>query len=215
VNAPTLGHDLSEAPTGNMPDLPRLCVMLSGGGRTLTNIIERTQRHPESPGALAARVVSVITSGPCPGVERARAAGIKRIETIEGVIPAPLLGSLLDRDRVDLLVLAGYLKIVRIPPGYEGRVVNIHPALLPKFGGKGMHGLRVHEAVIKAGERESGCTVHACDATYDTGAIILQKRCAVLHNDTPQTLADRVFALECEAFPEAIAMVLSKVGRRA
>jgi phosphoribosylglycinamide formyltransferase-1 len=77
-----------------------------------------------------------------------------------------------------------------------------------------MHGLHVHEAVIKAGERESGCTVHACDATYDTGAIILQKRCPVLPSDTPQTLADRVFALECEAYPEAIAMVLSRVGRR-
>ncbi len=196
-------------------DLPRLCVMLSGGGRTLSNIIERTRRDPGAPGSLAARVVSVITSGPCAGIDRARAAGIPHIETIEGIIPAPLLGSLLDRDRVDLLVLAGYLKIVRIPSGYEGRVVNIHPALLPKFGGKGMHGLHVHEAVIKAGERESGCTVHACDATYDTGAIILQKRCPVLPSDTPQTLADRVFALECEAYPEAIAMVLSRVGRRA
>jgi len=85
--------------------------------------------------------------------------------------------------------------------------MNIHPALLPAFGGRGMHGHRVHEAVLKSGAKESGCTVHFADQRYDTGAIILQKRVPVLPADTPDTLAERVFQAECEAYPEAIRRV--------
>jgi phosphoribosylglycinamide formyltransferase-1 len=108
-------------------------------------------------------------------------------------------------------VLAGYLKLVNIPPGYERRVVNIHPALLPGFGGAGMYGHRVHEAVLASGDGESGCTVHFCDEVFDRGPIILQKRCPVLPGDTPDMLAARVFDLECRAYPEALQLLFSRV----
>jgi phosphoribosylglycinamide formyltransferase-1 len=122
-----------------------------------------------------------------------------------GAIPAAALAAVLDEHRIDWVVLAGYLKLVDIPASYRGRVVNIHPALLPDFGGAGMHGHRVHEAVLAAGRAESGCTVHLCDEVYDRGRVILQKRCPVLPDDTPETLAARVFELEKAAYPEALA----------
>lgn len=176
----------------------RLAVMLSGGGRTLENLLAVMRRAE-----LAAAVPLVIASRECPGAEIARAAGIQT-HVIPGVIPAPRLAELLAPARVDWLVLAGYLKLVDIPAPYRGRVVNIHPALLPRHGGPGMHGTRVHEAVLAAGDRESGCTVHYCDEAFDTGGIILQRRCPVYPSDTPETLAARVFALEREAYPQAL-----------
>jgi len=107
------------------------------------------------------------------------------------------------------VALAGYLKLFEIPDGFENRVTNIHPALLPSFGGKGMYGPNVHRAVIESGCRVSGCTVHLCDERYDTGPIITQLTCPVLESDTPETLADRVFALETEAYPSALRDLLS------
>ena len=192
--------------------------MISGGGRTLLNILDAI-----ADGRLHASVPLVIASADCPGVARCRERGL-RVDVITGQIPWDRLGPLLQSERIDWVVLAGYLKLVDVPPqGSNGRsttvdgpgwrlrgVVNIHPALLPKFGGKGMYGMRVHEAVIAAQQRESGCTVHLCDATYDTGAIVLQARCPVLAGDTPQALADRVFALECEAYPRALRMLLGQ-----
>jgi phosphoribosylglycinamide formyltransferase-1 len=115
---------------------------------------------------------------------------------------------------VDLVVMAGFLKLLLIPDDFVGRVINIHPALLPKFGGKGMYGQRVHEAVLDAGEPESGCTVHFADNQYDHGETILQQVCAVMAGDTADTLADRVFALELKALPKAITMVLDGAGMR-
>jgi phosphoribosylglycinamide formyltransferase-1 len=118
-------------------------------------------------------------------------------------------------DRVDaalreagtqLVVLAGYLRLFRVQ-GWRGRCINIHPALLPRHGGKGLWGHHVHEAVLAAGDRESGCTVHWVDEQYDHGETILQRRCPVLPGDTPDTLAARVFAEELEALPEAIRRV--------
>lgn len=177
----------------------RLCVMISGGGRTLLNLQDRIDDA-----SLLASITLVIASGPCEGVARARSRGL-HVEVIPGVIPAIELGRLLTSHAIDLVVLAGYLKLVRIPPGYEGRVINIHPALLPGFGGPGMYGDRVHAAVLKAGEPTSGCTVHLCDEAFDTGKVLLQRTCEVLPGDTPQTLATRVFELEKEAYPRAIA----------
>jgi folate-dependent phosphoribosylglycinamide formyltransferase PurN len=145
----------------------------------------------------------VIASRECLGAQRARQSGLK-VEVISGEIPAEQLGSLLRDHRIDLVVLAGYLKMLRIPGGYEGRIINIHPALLPDFGGQGMYGDRVHQAVIASGATESGCTVHLVDEQYDHGPILLQARCPVLPNDTPHDLAARVFALECEAYPRAL-----------
>jgi len=175
--------------------------MLSGSGRTLLNL----QKVIEA-GRLPARIVLVIASRECLGAERARGLGLKTVVE-PGVISAERLGALLRRAGAEWVALAGYLKLVKIPAGFEGRMVNIHPALLPKFGGPGMHGRRVHEAVIAAGEKESGCTVHLCDAHFDSGDIILQSRCPVLPGDTAETLAARVFELECEAYPQALRKV--------
>jgi len=100
--------------------------------------------------------------------------------------------------------MAGFLSLWRIPAEYYGKVINIHPALLPEFGGAGMYGTRVHQAVLAAGKKVSGCTVHFCDNQYDHGPIILQHTVPVLTVDTPETLAARIFEQECVAYPEAI-----------
>jgi phosphoribosylglycinamide formyltransferase 1 len=189
----------SGSPTARVP---RVCVMMSGGGRTLLNLLAYIRA-----GELRAEVVLVIASREGAGVERAQAHGL-HVEVVPGVIPAARLEELLTRFGVDWVVLAGYLLLVDIPESYRGRVVNIHPALLPKFGGKGMYGRRVHEAVIAAGERESGCSVHFADNEYDQGSVILQRSCAVYPGDTPETLAARVFELEQEAYPAALKQLL-------
>lgn len=172
--------------------------MLSGGGRTLLNLL----RHIDA-GTLRATVALVIASSECAGAQRARDAGLT-VVVEPGRIGRERLGELLRVHRIEWVVLAGYLKLVDIPTGFDGRVVNIHPALLPRHGGPGMYGHRVHEAVIKAGDRESGCTVHLCDSRYDTGPIVLQKHVPVLAGDTPDDLAKRVFEAECEAYPAAL-----------
>ena len=105
---------------------------------------------------------------------------------------------------VRYVVMGGFLKHVLIPPDFDKRVINIHPALLPAFGGKGMYGLNVHAEVLKAREKISGCTVHFVDNEYDHGPVILQRQVAVLPGDTAETLQSRVFAAECEAYPAAL-----------
>jgi phosphoribosylglycinamide formyltransferase 1 len=107
----------------------------------------------------------------------------------------------------DLVCLAGWLHLLPIPDDLRHRVLNIHPSLLPAFGGKGMYGRHVHEAVLAYGAKVSGCTVHFADDSYDTGPILVQKCVPVLTGDTPDTLAARVFAAECEAYPEAIRLI--------
>lgn len=181
----------------------RLAVMLSGSGRTLLNLIEQTRA-----GKVPATINVVIASRECLGAQRARESGIETV-VIPGVIPADRLAQELRLRRIDWVVLAGYLKFVQVPAAYRGRVVNIHPSLLPAFGGAGMYGDRVHEAVLKAGARQSGCTVHLVDDEYDHGPVVLQRSCPVLPSDDAHALAERVFALELEAYPEALRMLLS------
>ncbi|HEX2837225.1 MAG TPA: formyltransferase family protein [Phycisphaerales bacterium] len=202
--------DLIQRLTPLVPSLPpRLCFMISGGGRTALNILDHIER-----GDLDAHVALVISSDPdAAGVQRCRDRGLQ-VVVMPGTIAAEVLERTLKEHHIDWVVLAGYLKLVRIPASYEGRVINIHPALLPKFGGKGMHGHHVHEAVIAAGEAQSGCTVHFCDGKYDTGPIILQMTCPVLPNDTPGTLAARVFEVEKQAYPAALKQLLAKPARR-
>ena len=106
-----------------------------------------------------------------------------------------------------IVVMGGFLKHVLIPPDFENRVVNIHPALIPQFCGKGMYGHHVHEAVLAAGAKTSGCTVHFVDNIYDHGPVILQRSVAVMPGDSPETLASRVFDAECEALPEALNLI--------
>ena len=182
----------------------RLGVLLSGGGRTLLNMLEEI-----AAGRLDAEVAIVIASRDCKGVERAEAAGLDVRLVPYKQMPdlatySARLCELLDAAEVDLVCLAGFLSFWEIPPRYEGRVMNIHPALLPGFGGKGMYGHRVHEAVLGAGCKVSGCSVHFVTNEYDAGPIIVQKAVPVLEGDTPDELAARVFEQECKAYPEAI-----------
>jgi len=188
-----------------MAKTPRLGVFLSGGGRTLQNLLDHIQA-----GKLPAEVVVVVASRPgIRGIEIAKAAGLpthlvrpKDHPAVQAYSDA--LVKILDEARVDLVVLAGFLSYWTIPDRYLGRVVNIHPALLPAFGGEGMYGHHVHEAVLARGCKVSGCTVHFVNNTYDDGPIILQRPVPVYAEDTPDDLAARVFREECIAYPEAI-----------
>ncbi len=182
---------------------PRLAVFLSGSGRTLLNLQEHIAR-----GTLHASVALVVASKECLGAERSRGTGYKTVVR-RGEIDEPSLLSVLDEHAIDWVVLAGYLRLLPIPAKYVGRFVNIHPALLPAFGGEGMYGHHVHEAVLAAGCKVSGCTVHLCDSEYDRGPIILQRSCPVLDDDTPDTLAARVFEQECAVYPAALELLLS------
>lgn len=184
---------------------PRIAVLLSGSGRTLQNFLERIDT-----GAMPGRIVDVIAShAKSFGIERAARASLPST-----VIDPRTLGSAdefrerllarFDQRGAELILLAGYMVHFPMAPALAGRVMNIHPALLPAFGGRGFYGERVHRAVLEAGVAETGCTVHFVDEHYDHGPIILQRRVPVLADDTPHTLAARVFAEECEAYPEAV-----------
>lgn len=179
--------------------------MLSGSGRTLLNLLDAINGGPLLG---LASIAVVIASKECLGARRARDAGLETL-VIPGQIPGPDLKRVLDDRGIDLVVLAGYLKYLHVPEGFAGRVVNIHPALLPGFGGPGMYGDRVHAAVLAAGERESGCTIHLVDEVYDHGQILLQRRCPVLPTDDAHALAARVFEQECLAYPEALQRLIA------
>jgi formyltetrahydrofolate-dependent phosphoribosylglycinamide formyltransferase len=194
----------SPSEIGNRKSEIRLGVLLSGGGRTLQNLIDEI-----TAGRLNARIVQVIsTRAEAGGLQRARAAGITtqvidpRVTTGEAFHAA--ITTALSAARVDLVCMAGLLWFWRIPPQFEGRVLNIHPALLPAFGGPGMYGHHVHAAVLAAGCTQTGCTVHLADNQYDHGPIVVQRRVPVMPGDTPETLAQRVFEQEKLAYPEAI-----------
>ncbi|GAB5496190.1 MAG: phosphoribosylglycinamide formyltransferase [Phycisphaerales bacterium] len=185
---------------------PRLALFISGGGRTALNIADEIDS-----GKLNAQTAVVVASRQCAGVERCRDRGLDVIVE-RGVIPEDRLAQILSEYGVDLVCLAGYLKLLPIPDGWQDRILNIHPSLLPKFGGPGMYGELVHAAVLEAGEQISGCTVHICDGEFDRGPIVVQKSCEVVQGDTPETLAARVFRAECEAYPEAIRTTLKTLG---
>ncbi|WP_406696445.1 phosphoribosylglycinamide formyltransferase [Singulisphaera sp. Ch08] len=188
----------------------RLAVCVSGGGLSLQNLIDLIRA-----GKLNATISQVIASRPRIGaIARAEAAQIPVVLATRGKSQslATFSASVFDpirQAKADLVVLAGFLSLVEIPPDYTGRVINIHPSLIPAFCGKGFHGRSVHQAVIEAGAKVSGCTVHFADMTYDTGPIILQQTVPVLNDDTPERLAARVFEAECQALPEAIALYAS------
>lgn len=154
--------------------------------------------------------VAVVTSPKedVPAVENARAKGL-HVAIVDPNTCADYgaeLAQLLARHDIEWICLAGYLRLLpdEILHRYKNRILNIHPALLPKFGGKGMYGMRVHEAVLASGDKESGCTVHLVTEKYDEGPVLLQKKCAVEPEDTPETLAHRVLKLEHQAYSEAL-----------
>jgi formyltetrahydrofolate-dependent phosphoribosylglycinamide formyltransferase len=192
-----------------MPDRPLpIAVLISGSGRSLKNLIQRIEQ-----GTLNATIRVVISSNlQAGGLEFARAAGIpthiverskvRHDGEFSHEIFAPIVAA-----GVELVVMAGFIKLLPIPSEFENRVINIHPALMPNFCGKGFYGQHVHEAVIKAKSKTSGCTVHFVDNQYDHGPILLQRTVEVSSTDTPSTLADRVFAAELEALPAAIELI--------
>ena len=183
----------------------RIAVLLSGSGTTLQNLVDEA-----AAGRLNVEIPVVIGSrAGLKGLERASGAKIPnfvvdRRDFDDTAAFSKQVFSLCDDAGVDLVCLAGWLCLLDVPHRYLGRAMNIHPALLPSFGGKGMYGQRVHRAVLDHGCKVSGCTVHFVDNTYDTGPIILQRTCAVLDDDTPESLAHRVFEEEKVAYPEAI-----------
>jgi formyltetrahydrofolate-dependent phosphoribosylglycinamide formyltransferase len=173
-------------------------VLASGGGTNLQALLDTL--GPDAP----ARVVRVVSNRADAGaLERARQAGIPTTVLRDPADAAELQRALAD---ADLVVLAGYVK--RVPPAavarFRHRLINIHPALLPAFGGLGMYGRRVHEAVLASGAAESGVTVHYVDEQYDRGPIIAQRRVPVRPDDTPDTLAARVLAAEHELLPKVV-----------
>jgi phosphoribosylglycinamide formyltransferase 1 len=183
----------------------RLAVLLSGGGTTLQNLID----HIEA-GKLSAAIVVVISSQPdAYGLERAKRHGLEAICVSRKAYRDAhtyhdALNRTLDRYAPELIALAGFLRVFRYASHYRGRVINIHPSLIPAFCGKGFYGLRVHQAVLAYGVKVSGCTVHFADEEYDHGPIILQRVVPVLDDDTPERLAARVAIEEQKAYPEAI-----------
>ncbi len=183
----------------------RLAVLLSGGGTTLQNLLDRI-----ADGRLPADVVQVVSNRPDAfGLERAERAGVPaavvdRRDCDSREEFSRRIFDLCRGARADLVCLAGFLQLLTIPDDFAGRVLNIHPALIPAFCGKGYYGHRVHEAVLAYGVKVSGCTVHFADNVYDHGPIVLQRTVPVRDDDTPETLAARVFEQECEAYPEAI-----------
>jgi phosphoribosylglycinamide formyltransferase-1 len=192
--------------TGASPPEPiRLAVLISAGGTTLQNLIDRIDD-----GRLHARIVLVVSNhADAFGLVRAERAGIPTavVERKQCASREEFSRRIFDLCRqagADLVCLAGFLQLLTIPDDFVNRVMNIHPALIPAFSGKGFYGHHVHEAALATGVKVSGCTVHFADNQYDHGPIILQRVVPVLDDDTPQTLAARVFEQECEAYPEAI-----------
>jgi phosphoribosylglycinamide formyltransferase 1 len=188
----------------NRPPL-RLAILLSGEGTTLQNLID----HIEA-GKLDASIVVVISNNPdAHGLMRAKRHGleaicIQRQAYRDAQAYDDELNRTLDQYAPELIALAGFLRVFRYAPHYRGRVINIHPSLIPAFCGKGFYGLRVHQAALAYGVKVSGCTVHFADEAYDHGPIILQRVVPVLEDDTPERLAARVALEERQAYPEVI-----------
>ena len=184
----------------------RLAVCVSGEGTTLQNLIDQIRS-----GRLHAQIVQVVASRPRIGaIARAEAANIplalaKRNARSRTEFSASVFDPI-RHGQADLVILAGFLSLLYIPPDYKGRVLNVHPSLIPAFSGEGYYGPRVHQAVLDYGAKVSGCSVHFADDSYDNGPIILQRVVPVQDDDTVETLAARVFQEECRALPEAIAL---------
>ena len=197
--------------------LPRVAVFISGGGSNLQSLIDATKS-----GILDARIVLVVSSSSkAYGLERARKENIdtfvyrpKKSDSPE--MAADDLLARLKEHEIDFIALAGYLKLLpaNIVRAYRNRITNIHPALLPQYGGKGMYGHHVHEAVIANGEKVSGLTIHLVDEIYDNGRILHQEKVPVEPGDTPETLADRILEQEHKWYPRVLNKLIKEEYRR-
>ncbi len=189
-------------PVSNMLNL---AILISGSGTTLQNLIDKINDK-----TLNANIQIVISSAPDTyGIKRAEqnnipVAIVQRKDYNNSEIFSNTIINEIEKYSVDLIILAGFLHLFKIPDKYTGKVMNIHPGLIPSFCGKGYYGHHVHEAVIESGVKVSGCTVHFVDNEYDCGPIIIQRVVQVHEDDSPETLAQRVFKEECIAYPEAI-----------
>ncbi|MBQ9206925.1 MAG: phosphoribosylglycinamide formyltransferase [Treponema sp.] len=206
----------------------RIAVLVSGGGTNLQALIDYEKSHADCPYTIALVVSNTKNAY---ALERAKNAGVqaeirspfsvlgkeraenasrdeKRIAISDAIL------DLCRKNNIEAIVLAGYLSVLggAIIEAYSGRIINLHPALLPKFGGVGMWGHNVHEAVLAAGETESGCTVHLVDAGCDTGKILVQKKVPVLPNDTPDSLYARIAPEEHKAMVEGVCMLAQKLN---
>ncbi len=186
--------------------MKRIAIFASGSGTNAQNIIEHFKDKPDIEISLVlsnkkdAKVLSRAKQFNVPTYTFDRTTFYESLDVPE----------MLSREKIDLIVLAGFLWLVPINliKAFPGRIINIHPALLPKYGGKGMYGMKVHEAVIESGDRESGITIHYVNEKYDDGAIIFQAKCPIEESDTPEVLARKIHKLEYENFPMVIEKLL-------
>ena len=182
--------------------MQKMAVLLSGSGRTLDNFHDRIQD-----GSLNAEIRVVVSNvKDVLGIKKAEKYGYPNFHAKDSKATNEILT---DYD-INLICLAGYLKLYEPPPGLEKNVLNIHPALIPAFCGDGFYGMRVHRAVKAKGVTVSGCTVHFADNRYDEGPIVVQKCVSLGYDDSPEEIAAKVFEVECIAFPEAINLVDEK-----
>lgn len=187
-----------------------IAIFSSGAGTNAENLIRYFQADP------AAQVSLLLCNRPGAGVIT-RAGNLHipvKLFDRKEFYSSDEIPLTLERFHIDLIVLAGFLWLVPDPilDAYEDRILNIHPALLPDFGGKGMYGHRVHEAVIQSGRKESGITVHLVNREYDRGRILFQARCRVEPNDTPDSLASRIHKLEYDHFPRVVKEFLTQLS---
>jgi len=189
----------------------KIAVLISGGGSNLQAVIDAVEAR-----RLNAEIGLVIADRPAGGLDRAGRHGIPCCLLNRRELGTDLSREILNRipDDTDLIVLAGYLSILtaEFTSRWEGRIINIHPALLPEFGGKGMYGMRVHEAVLKAGKTVSGCTVHYVDSGVDTGRIIGQSTVEVLPGDSPGDLQERVLEQEHRLLVDSIERIINTIS---
>lgn len=183
-----------------------IALFLSGTGGNALNLLRacREGRVPAVP------VLGVSSSSKALGNDRLRAEGLPvqvklRKEFDSDAAHSEACLAAVEASGAELICLCGWLKHLLIPERWEGRILNIHPALLPKFGGQGMYGMNVHRAVVAAGEQESGCTIHLVDTVYDHGRILAQAKVPVTPGDTPEDVQKRVYAQELRLYPEALA----------
>ena len=189
----------------------RALILISGSGTTMENLLQRADE-----GTCHMECVGVISSKEgVAGIARAQKFGVPvqvvaRKDYLDAQAFSRQVFKLANAVQPDVILLAGFLSYLHLPERYKGKVLNIHPSLLPNFGGKGMYGIKVHTAVLKAGEKQTGCSVHYVDEEYDHGPIILQRKVDVEAGDTPETLMARVMEAEREAYPEAVNLYAEK-----
>ena len=188
----------------------KLGIMISGGGRTMVNIADQIKR-----GELDAEIVCVICSrSDISGIERARELGfepmiIRKKDFADNESFSKKIYQTLEQAKAELILQCGWMCFWQVPAELDGKVMNIHPSLLPMFGGQGMYGHHVHEALVERGCKISGCTVHFVTNEYDAGPIIVQRSCQIHADDSADAVAEKVFKQECQAYPAAIRLYAS------